>query len=847
MFKAMLRGLLVHKLRLLLSGLAVVLGTMFMAGAFIGGDTIGQGFENLFVNINRSFDVQVTAKSPVGDQNTVTTFLDQATADRIKSLPGIERAVPQVVADGARVIDRKGKVIPTTGPPRFGIAWNDDPVTNTKLTEGAAPANSGEVALNKTLAGKSGYRVGDRVDVLTLTTRKTFTVSGIFGTTDGKDSQAGEMTVAFAPATAQELMLGQTGLYTNVDIVAAPGQSDTALAQQIQTALGPGYAVKSAEQSAKDQAESTAGFVNFLKVGLTSFAGVGLLTGAFLIFNTFSMLVAQRTRELALYRSFGASKGQVIRSVIAEAVIVALIASILGFLLGMVIGYGLRKLLETFADTDLPVSGITVHPYVPLVTIGVGVLVTVLAALMPALRAARVPPIAAMRDAATPDKPLGLITTVGAVLTGAGLLLLILKLVDALKGHTGLWLGAGATLAFLGVAALAPMLSKPVTRGVGKLFGRSVPGALGARNTGRNPRRTATTAAALMLGVALTTGAGVFASSVRAGINDALSNDTRAQLMIAPDFGGGVQSGFPLTLGDQIKATPGVADVLVMQQDLARVGGKDGPVAAGDVAAAQRIMELKPAGGDLRALRTGEFVVDSDMAKARGWAVGTKVPMQTIRGATSELTLVGVYETAKLFSGILVGPTEAAGFRSPLGQIAFVEVADATQVDAVQARLETLVADNPELQVSTLSALGNQVNSLLNIVLVVLNVLLGLAILIAVLGIINTLLLSIFERTREVGLVRAIGMSRGQVGRMITVESILISVFGALLGMILGTALGILIVKIVEGNSFPIKLSVSWPYLLVTLLAGILVGLIAAILPAIRASHLNVLEAISYE
>ncbi|HEY2949469.1 MAG TPA: FtsX-like permease family protein [Micromonosporaceae bacterium] len=848
MFRAMLRGLLAHKLRLVLSALAVVLGTMFMSAAFVAGDTMAKGFENLFTTVNENLDVQVTAENdaPKSEQGNevVTAFVDQATVDKIAAVPGAARTTPQVGTDGARVVGKNGKVVASNGPPRFGIGWVEDD-SLVRLRDGRPPTGPDDIAINAGLAKTTGYQVGDRVDVITLKPRKTFTLVGIFGYEGGRDSLGGETTVAFSMPTAQDLLIGAPGKFTNVDVQAASGVSQAELKTRIAAAVGPNYTVKTGEETAKDQASETASFVSILKGGLTGFAIIGLFTGAFLIFNTFSMLVAQRTRELALYRSFGASRGQVNRSVLLESVLLGLMASLVGLGVGVGVGYLLRQLLESFANANLPVSGVVLRPYVVIVTLLVGTAFTVVAALIPALRASRVAPIAAMREAATPDKPLGRLTAIGGVVFGAGVLLLALKLTDVVKDALWWMLGGGAALAFLGVAMLAPSVARPVTSVLGRALSWAVPGRLGTRNTGRNPRRTAVTAAALMIGVTLATGAGVFAASAKSGISNVFNNDLDAQLILSTDFTGTGQAGFEPSLVDKMKAIPGVQTALAGQADSVRVGGRTLTIIATDVGAAKVIFKMTPKEGDLRTLNAGEIVVDTDTAKKRGWKLGDTVPVQTARGGDYGEKIVGIYETNNIANGPILNTADATTFRSPFAQQGYVKVADDGQVGAVKSQLDALVKDNPEVTVSDRSGVIKQSSQFLNIVLTILNVLLGLTILVAVLGVINTLLLSVFERTREIGLIRAIGMNRRQLGWMVTVESILISVFGVLLGVAAGVALGIAIVQAV-GTDF-LKLTMPWGYLAATLILALVAGVLAAILPAIRAARLNVLEAIAYE
>jgi putative ABC transport system permease protein len=507
-------------------------------------------------------------------------------------------------------------------------------------------------------------------------------------------------------------------------------------------------------------------------------------------------------------------------------------------------GYLLRKGLEAFSKTNLPVTGVVVKPYVVILTLLVGILFTVVAALIPALRASRVPPIAAMRDAAVPDKPLRTLTIAGLVVFLIGVAFLVLKLLKVWKDPLWLILGGGALLTFIGTVMLAPALSRPITQGLGKLLGGSVPGRLGTRNTGRNPRRTAVTAAALMIGITLATAAGVFAQSVKAGVTDLFRNDLKAQLIVqTTDFSG--QSGFEPSMQAQMRAIPGVADAVAVRTDMVRLGGKQTGIGSADAVAAAEIFTLKAQEGQIRPLAAGEIILDENAAKSLNASVGSTLPLLTTRGGETQQKVVAIIENSQTWSGPMLNTTDANGFTSPYAQAGYVQVADDDQVPRVQDELKKMFAENPEVTVVDQSQVIKQATSFLDVILGILYVLLLLTLFVAFIGIINTLLLSIFERTREIGMVRAIGLSRGSTAWMITVESVLISFFGALLGVVLGVGLGVAIVKIFGGDF--LKLTVPWAYIIITLVLGVLAGMAAAILPAIRAGRLNVLQAISYE
>jgi putative ABC transport system permease protein len=846
MLKAMLRGLFAHKLRLVLSALAIVLGTGFMSAAFISGDTISRGFTDLFSTVNESIDVQVTAKSdipgvPGGSEAVITATVPQSVADQLKSVPGAEMVTPQVASDGARVLGKDGKTIASTGAPRFGGAWTDDGTV--EIREGRPPTAANEVAITANLAKSGDFKVGDTIQVLTREPQQSFTVTGIAGYPGGRDSLGGETFVFFTTPVAQQLMLGETGVYSNVDLKAAPGVSPAELKTRVESAIGTtNYQALTGEETADAQASGIQAFLNVFKIALGVFGVLALITGAFLIFNTFSMLIAQRTRELALYRSFGASRGQVLNSVLLESILLGVVASAIGLLAGVGLAWIMTRLLSS---SGLPSGGIVVKPLVILGTLLVGTLITVLAALVPALRASRVAPIEAMRDAVKPDKPLRRLTIAGLVALVAGIVLLILRGTKTVENNV-VTLGLGSLLIFAAAVMVAPALARPVTGAIGKVVDWAMPGRLGVRNTGRNPRRTALTAAALMIGVTLATGAGVFASSVKSGVTSLFKQDLNADLMLQTDFAGGPTAGFDPELADQqIAQIPGVTAATAIQQDAVRIAGRDGFAAALEMGPAQTLFSLKAKAGEIRDLNAGEVILNDQFATDTGLKPGDTTTMQTARGGETALRVIGVLEASQLIGSPVISPADAAGFRSDVAQQAYVKVASPADVEPVREQMKTLVANNPEVTVTDPADQLRQATSFLDILLTALNVLLGLTILVAVLGVVNTLLLSVFERTRELGLLRAIGMNRGKIGWMVAVESILISLFGALLGLIVGTGLGIALVKIFGGDF--LKLTIPWGYLITALVGAVIAGLVAALLPAARAARLNVLQAISYE
>ncbi|MEV4817738.1 ABC transporter permease [Micromonospora tulbaghiae] len=849
MLRATLKSLLARKLRLLLSGLAVVLGVMFVSGAFVLTDTLGRSFDAVFADAYAEVDVSVEAKPKI-DVSTaegmpLSTPMPASVLDRIKAVPGVADAEGVVAADGARMIGSNGKVVTSFGPPQLGQNWlgESDLV---EIREGRAPQADDEIVINTALAEAGKVKVGDRVGVLTLAPKKEFTLVGVFGYSGGRDSIGGANEVYFTTPVAQQLMLGKPDVFSNVSVQAADGTTPEALRDAVARTLGADYQVKTGEQLAADASAGLKEGLSFFNKILLGFAAVALLVGTFLILNTFSIIVAQRTRELALMRAIGASGKQVIGSVVLEALAVGLIASVLGLAAGIGVGALLAYLFGQLAG-GLTLAGLGVPASAVIGAFAVGMLITVIAALLPALRASRIPPIAAMQDVATPDRPLTKVTVGGAVVTGIGAVLLFL----GLGGHAGdstlATILGGVLFAFIGVALLTPVISRPVVALLGAMFSWSVPGKLGRLNSGRNPRRTAITAAALMVGIALVTGVTVILDSAKGSIG-ALAEDTiKAELVISGSTSGPRPASFDPAVLEKAAAIPGVRMVDGEYGDMAVVGGERTWVAvSSNVAALQQIFGAKATAGDISKLAPDQMLVSSDTAKARNLTVGSTVPVQLSRGDARTYTVSGIYESSQLTNPVTLPPQAAADFAIPQPIQGFLQLAPGTSVDAVQPQIERLLADSPEVSVADRAGFIEQQTGQLDSLLQMIQILLALAIVIAVLGIINTLALSVLERTRELGLLRAIGLRRAQTMRMITVEAVVISIFGALLGVVVGTGLGAAVVEALKDEGIT-DLVLPWGQMVTFLILAAIIGVVAAVLPAIRAARINVLGAIAHD
>jgi putative ABC transport system permease protein len=657
------------------------------------------------------------------------------------------------------------------------------------------------------------------------------------------------MTVFFNEPAAQRLLLGGPDVYNSIDVRVKDGANVTEVRDRIKATLGEGYNVKTGEQLTQESSEGLAEGLAFFNYLLLGFASIALFVGVFLILNTFSIIVAQRTRELALFRAMGASRRQVIGSVFTEALVIGTLASVVGLLLGIGAGALLGRLLGSFLSGGaLRLAGLAVPPAAIISAFVVGVGITVVAALLPALRASRIPPVAAMQDVATPDRPLTRLTVLGAGVLAVGGTVLGLGLAGQL-GEADLWGVLGGLLAsFIGVALLTPLISRPVVAVLGRAFGRRASSTLGRRNSARNPRRTAITAAALMVGIAIITGISVIFSSIKESTVQAVDQGINAELAISGDaFSASLPAFDPKTMQD-IRNLSDVETAVGFYGDLGKINdGDEFLVAADDLPAALPMFEMNQTAGSLAPLETGHVIIDDKTAADRGLTVGSTVTVTMARAEQRTYTVQGIYSRTAVNNGFFFPLQDAVGgFRSPTLVQGYVKLKPGANVDAVQGQVDQLLRDSPEVTVAKVDDFVAQQAQIFDFVLIFVQLLLGLAMIIAVLGIINTLALSTFERTRELGLLRAVGMKQGQVMWMVTVESVVISVFGAILGIVVGAGLGVAVFQALREEGFT-ELAFPWPLMAGYLIASVFVGLIAALIPAIRAARLDVLKAIAYE
>jgi putative ABC transport system permease protein len=843
MLRATLKSLLGRKLRLVLSGLAVVLGVMFVAGAFVVTDTLGRSFDALFADGFSQTDVAVDAKPKIAvsemDGEQVAAPLPASLINDVKAVSGVATATGVVNADGARVIGSDGKVLTSYGPPRLGSNWvgEDDLL---KLREGRGPAKDDEIAVNAAVAKAAGLHVGDRVGVLTLEPKKTFTLVGVWGYSGNRDSIGGVQEVAFTTPAAQRLMLGRKDAFSQIAVQVKDGETPASVRDRIAAALGPDYQVRTGKQLAADSSADLKQALGFFNKILLGFAGVALFVGVFLILNTFSIIVAQRTRELALMRALGASRRQMIGSVLLEAVIIGLVAAALGLAAGVGVGALLGFLFVQLSGGGFPLAPLAVPLSAILSSLIVGVVVTLVAAVMPALRASRIAPVAAMQDVATPDRPLTRVSVAGALVGAAGATLLGVGLYAT---SSLLLILTGVLVSFIGVALLTPLISRPVVGTLGRLFSWSVPGRLGRLNSGRNPRRTAITAAALMVGIALVTGVTVVMNSAKTSLSAQAEDTIKAQIVINGDQTSPRPPTFDPAVLRQASEVTGVRAVAGLWGDQAVVDGKRTYVSS-----TEDLAQLSEAFGGpaLATLKPGQLAVSTQEATEHHWQVGSTLDVQLSRGDQERLTIAATYDEDLMPGSYFLPAAATKEFSITQPTFGFVRLTDGTPVAQALPQVKALLADSPEVSAEDRTAFIEGQASTFDTVITMVQVLLALAILIAVLGVVNTLALSVLERTRELGLLRAVGLGRAQTMRMVTVEAVVISVFGALLGVAVGAGLGAAVVRALNGEGIT-DLVLPWTGMGAYLVLAALVGVLAAVLPSIKAARLNVLTAIAHE
>lgn len=850
MLVASLKSLLGRKVRLVMSTFAIVLGVAFVVGSLVFSDTLDRSFTALF-----DATVGDVVVRPAGGGGTDgvpgTVTVPAGLVDELAALPGAARADGNVAAVGVYVVGADGKVVGGVGPPALGENFSDAPAAGglegLSIVEGRAPAAEGEVVLDTRTAEQAGYAVGDSVPLLTATATPRLEVElvGLSGFPGG-GSLNGATLASFATPVAQDLFLQGDDAFSDVWVTAADGTSQEELAAQASAVLPDDVEAVTGEQAADEAASGLLEAVSFLTTFLLIFAGIALVVGAFLIVNTFSILVAQRSRELALLRALGASQRQVTGSVLLEALLLGLLGSTLGLGLGVLLALGIRAVFSR-VGLDLAGQGLVFEPRTVVAAYGVGVVVTLLAALLPALRTARIAPVQAMRDdVALPESSLRArflggvaLAVVGAGVLAAGLFTTVPR--------AGWWVGAGVLLVLLGVAAASPVLSRPLLLGARAAYARAFGsiGNLAGQNSLRNPRRTTATASALMIGLTLACTMAIIGDSAKASVDRAVEEGFVGDFVVSNVFAGA----FSPSVADEMADVDGVAEVVRQRVVRAEVGGVGTQGVVGTDPGSLATLEVDVVDGDTDLAR-GTVLLEEGFAADERLGVGDEVTVDVPAGERS-WRVAGLFaENPIVFFPVLtsVATLDGAGF-TPQDNLVVVDAddrLDAAGRDVVQSDLEAVVADQPIVTVKDQAAFAAEQREPVDQFVLLIFALLGLALLIAVLGIVNTLALSVLERTREIGLLRAIGVTRVQLRWMVTLESVVISLLGAVLGVVLGVVFGIALMYALREEGLEV-ISVPVGQLALFLALSVLVGMLAAVLPARRAARLDVLGAIATE
>ncbi|WP_395108794.1 ABC transporter permease [Actinomadura sp. SCN-SB] len=836
MAKVTLRNLAAHKIRLMLTAVAVILGVAFVSGTLIFTDTMGRQFDDLFDRIGKGIAVDVRAKKVVegADQDGMSAQpVPASVLERLKQVEGVRNPVGNITGYAA-VTGRDGKLVSgQEGAPQLGVNWTG--TGGYTMTTGRPPSGPGEVAVDDRTAEKGGLKVGDTVSVVTAGPPQRMRLSGTIDT----GALMGATVTAFDTPTAQRLML-KPGFFTDIQMESS-GVSEEELRDRVAAVL-PGQLEAITGTQMRDEAQSdVAQIMNFFRTFLLVFALISIFVGAFIIVNTFSMLVAQRTRELALLRAIGAGRPQVTRAVLGEAVAVGF----LGSTLGLGVGTGLAALLYSQMIGGDGGGGLVFTPMMFVWSYLVGIVVTVVAAYFPARRAAKIPPVAAMRDdVALPQRSLRVRVALGSLLTLVGAALIALGLTgDDTAGNPIVPVGVGAFAVLLGVAMLAPVISVPIVRVLGAPAARlmGAPGRLARQNALRNPRRTAATAAALMIGLALITTVNVLGASMRSSVDAQIDKQLGADYVVAP-VAFGVTMG-PDVLG-RVQAVPGVTRVSAIYDGTANFAGKRGGYTVADAHALEKGARVKATSGTLDTGRDG-MLVNEETARSQGWAVGSVVPVQFPDGATERLRITGIYAKSDLVgSRVIAEAAHRAHAARPT--LSLVVVDAASTGPATKTALESALKDHPNVEVQDQAAIKDEARQEIDGLVSFLTALLIMSVIIAAVGVINTLALSVIERTREIGLLRAIGISRRQLRRMIRLESIVIALFGAVLGIAIGVSFGAAVQHALEGEGLT-RLSIPYVTLAIYVVIAAVIGVLAALWPAWRAGRMDVLKAIATE
>lgn len=845
MLRAAWKSLLGRKVRLLMSTFAIVLGVAFVGGTLIFTDTLSKSFTAIFDN---SVGDVVVRPAGAGDTDETSTTLAMPgrLVEELAEVPGAARADGNVTTFGLFVIGENNRIVGGQGAPGFGLNDSSAPAANgvegLQVVEGRSPRGRDEVAIDVATVRRANFDLGEKVRLISAGRRAVLqpTLVGIADYPEG-GSLNGATASIFDTATAQDLFLGGKDSFNNAWVTAEPGVSQEELRDRVAQVLPQGFEALTGDKAADESASHLLEAISFLTVFLLVFAGIALVVGSFLIVNTFSMLVAQRSRELALFRALGASRRQVTRSVLFEAFVVGIVGSTVGLGLGVLLAVGIRALFASFG-LDLSGTGLVIAWRTPAAAFAVGLLVTMVAAYLPARRSSRIPPIAALRDdVAMPESSLRRRLLVGTSMLlgglGAGAVGLFTEVPEQ-----GYWVGAGALLAMLGMAAASPVSSRPFMALAARWYRRAFGsiGVLAGQNSLRNPRRTAATASALMIGLTLVTTMSIAGSSAKASVDRTIERTFLGDIVISNAIG----RGFSPEIADEAAAEPGVQSVTRLRSAPSRLGGERKILTGADPRTLTEVIRLDLRAGSLADFTGDTILVSRAEAADQGYEVGQELSFRFPEGVT-KLRVVGIHD-AEFANYLTTIDALARGGYAPEDSALLLKLEPGAQAGLVKANLEKAIEQLPIITVKDQTEYAAEQRAPIDRLVLMIYALLGLALVIAVLGVVNTLGLSIIERTREIGLLRAIGVDRRQMRRMVSLESVAIAVLGALMGIGMGLVFGVALMASLRDEGLEVT-RVPWLSLVLYLLASVVIGLLAARLPARRAARLDVLQAIGAE
>jgi putative ABC transport system permease protein len=852
-----LKGLAGRKLRSFLTALAIVLGVAMMSGAYVLTDTIDEAFNTIFVESYAGTDAVVTGKGAdisFEGETAQAPPIPEQTLERVRNTPGVAVATGSVQEFQAKMLDPDGEVLGSGGAPAIAIGANTnaeyDRFNPLNLVEGRWPRGAGEVVIDEGVANDEELGPGDTIGVAAVGPAQEFEIVGV--ARYGDLSSLGGATMALFDLETAQALFDKEGQLDSIQAAAEEGVAPEELTQRLTTELGADVTVRTGVEQAGEESGEIATFTKIIRYFLLSFAGVALFVGAFVIFNTLSITVAQRTREFATLRTVGASRRQVLTSVILEALVIGLAASVIGLFAGLGLAVGLSELFKAI-NLELPQTDTVFATRTVVVSLLVGTLVTLAAGLLPALRATRVPPIAAVREGATlPRGRFARFTPYVAVLIAAVAVLALaygMLADDLATGDRFALLGLGVLALFVGVAMLSSRLVRPLAHVVGiparNLGG--VAGRLAERNAQRNPARTAATAAALMIGIALVTFVAVLAQGLRVSNEEAIERQIQSDLIVTSRDG---YSEFPAAAGDAVGDAEFAEVVSQVRQDVAEIDGDAANLTGLDERAVDVYGFRWEAGSDelVADLGSDGAVIPNNVAEDKDIAVGDTLTVRSTDNETREFTVRGIYEGSPFYP--LLGTASISRdafdglYERPRNRFTLLNVEGGPSASS-QAALERTLEGFPDTRVFTRDAWIDKEDEEMQQFLILLYVLLALSVVISLFGMVNTLALSVFERTRELGMLRAVGMTRRQARRMVRHESVITALIGAALGLPLGIFLAALVTEALK--QFDLRFEVPYVLLVVFAIVAILAGLVAAIAPARRAARLNVLEALQYE